>query len=78
LRGPIRHPRAYRFLMGLSALPLGGHWVDLLLPLVLSSKPTDRLMESNVVGEPYLPLCEIKDIMDEMQRRIDARKANTQ
>jgi hypothetical protein len=76
LRGPMRHPRIYRFLMWLRATE--GNFHLLALPLVLSSSLTDRMCGHFALGEPHLALCEIRDIMDEMKKRVAARKANAQ
>lgn len=72
-RWPVRHPRVYRFFWALGAMRGGtGHWIDLLFPLVMSSKLTDALVDA--AGDDDLALWEIRDIMDEMKRRVDSRK----
>jgi hypothetical protein len=72
-RWPLRHPRVYRFLSAMEAMGSGsGHWIDLLFPLVMSSKLTDALVDAT--GDEYLILCEIRDITDEIERRVNSRK----
>ena len=77
-RWPLRHPRVYRFFWALGAMRggLSGHWIDLLFPLVMSSKLTDALVDAT--GDDHLALCEIKDITDEIERRVKLRKASAQ
>jgi hypothetical protein len=72
-RDPIRHPRVYRFF---SALGLTGHWLlDMLLAGLLSGKSTERLLRAEPEVDTHLTLCEIRDLTDEMERRVNSRKA---
>jgi hypothetical protein len=66
-RGPIRHPRAYRFLMLLQGS--SGSPFDLLLSLAFSSKRFAHRLRPN----SELSVCEIRDIMDEIERRLKHR-----
>ena len=63
-RGPIRHPWAYRFLsvMGVTG---PGHTYFGIAPNLLVPKGT----------HPHLLLCEIRDLTDETQRRLDERQS---
>jgi hypothetical protein len=74
-RGPIRHPRAYRFFASLAGAS-GGSWLDLVFAIDLSDKRAERLLRSatDPQGDIYLHLCEIRDIMDEAERRIAQRQ----
>src|SRR4051812_6939082 len=77
-RDPIRHPRVYRFV---SALGLtGSHWLlDVLgaciLAGLLSGKSTERFLRAEPEIDTHLTLCEIRDLTDEMERRVNSRKA---
>lgn len=77
-RWPLRPPRVYRFFWALGAMRGGisGHWIDLLFPLVMSSKLTDALVDA--AKDDDLALCEIRDIQDEIERRLKLRKASVQ
>ena len=64
-RTPVRHPRIYRFMEGLGASNSGNIFVDLLIPLAWSMM--------NVKTDHQL-VCEIRDLMDEAERRVALRK----
>jgi hypothetical protein len=72
-RGPLRHPRAYRFLW-LFDLG-GGGWLATLLSSVFSGKRFERFVRKDAPTNEYLSLCEIRDIMDEIDRRLAQRRA---
>ena len=62
--GPIRHPAAYRFLSMLEQRYYGGGSIK---PPGLQWGPTVDM---------HLALCEIRDLMDELERRVARRKAH--
>jgi hypothetical protein len=62
--GPIRHPIAYRFLSFLERRYWGG-----------GSITTPGLRWDPTV-EMHLTLCEIRDLMDELERRVVRRSAH--
>jgi hypothetical protein len=72
-RGPIRHPRAYRF----QSLLSGGNpwWFVLLVASVFSGKQYERFLRRDMATDEYLSLCEVRDITDEIERRLAQRKA---
>jgi hypothetical protein len=73
-RGPIRHPRAYRFLSVLASG--GGSWLDLLFAAALSGKTAEpSLRWADPTVDAHLSLCEIRDLTDEMERRVADRRA---
>ena len=76
-RGPIRHPRAYRF-----AAILQGASGHLLFDLVLAWLLSSKCFESWIYRDPHeaksLSLCEIQDMTDEMERRLKHRKGSAQ
>lgn len=75
-RGPIRHPRAYRFL---SLLALGeGNVFAAALGAAWSGKAVERALRGDVETDEFLSVCEVRDIMDEIARRVAARKAGSQ
>jgi hypothetical protein len=81
-RGPVRHPRAYRFLSVLSSVVVttGNGWIDLLcmvaISSTLSSKRAERFLRKAAPSvDMHLTLCEIRDLQDEMERRIARRRA---
>jgi hypothetical protein len=74
-RGPIRHPRAYRFLSVLSGGTTTEPWLDLLLAALLSSKRFEGLITPDSATARHLALCEISDINDEIKRRLRLRDA---
>jgi hypothetical protein len=71
-RGPVRHRGAYRLL---SVLPVVADtepgWLASLL--ALSSKRLERLLEGTTIAR-YRHLCEIQDIMDEMECRVSRNR----
>jgi len=81
-RGPIRHPRAYRFLTiaffvsasadGWPAFPLA--LVSIFSGLVLSHRKYEQHL--NPLDQPnlHLNMCEMKDVVDEIRRRVKYRK----
>jgi hypothetical protein len=81
-RGPVRHPRAYRFLSVLSSVTVttGNGVIDWLcmvaLSSALSSKSAERFVRKSAPSiDLHLTLCEIRDLMDEMERRVTRRRA---
>jgi hypothetical protein len=75
IRGPIRHPRAYRVLATLPGMS-GSIWIDLLVAGIASSKSGEKALRW--LGWPqvdmYLHGCEIRDIVDEAKRRMEQRE----
>lgn len=71
-RGPIRHPRAYRFILGMGGMT-SGHWIEWLLPILASTKMFGSLISKRSAANAHLSLCEIRDIMDEIERRLKHR-----
>lgn len=73
-RGPIRHPRLYRFYR-LFGSGLDGPW-QFILPLfwLFSSKRVARSIHLDTASDPYAALCEIRDVNDEIERRMRKRK----
>jgi hypothetical protein len=73
-RGPIRHPAAYRFFAALQGAN-SGSWLDLLFAVALSTGSTEKfLRKADPVIDAHLSLCEIRDIIDEAERRLAERK----
>jgi hypothetical protein len=74
-RGPFRHPRAYRFFATLDGVS-GVAWLDFALALVFSDKRFEELMRAagGTEREMYLHACEMRDIVDEAERRINERE----
>jgi hypothetical protein len=74
-RGPIRHPRVYRFLSALGGTS-GDAVASLVFATILSTKRFERLLrDSNPPTDENLALFKIRDIMDEIKRRLAQRKA---
>jgi hypothetical protein len=73
-RGPIRHPRAYRFLSVLGGAD-GPWWLVLLLATVISDKRVEEVFRAGGPPDAHLTLCEILDIVDEVERRVARRQA---
>ena len=71
-RGPIRHPRAYRFMAALQGG--SGSWLDLLFASALSGKKTEGFLRTDPGADRHLNICEIQDITDELERRIAKNK----
>src|SRR5262245_3828333 len=72
-RGPVRHPRAYRFAAVLMSNPPWS-WLDLVFAFLFSGKATEGALRSDRATDMYLSLCEVKDITDEIERRVARRK----
>jgi len=72
-RGPIRHPRIYRFLAILSGADVPA---VLVLPLawIFSSKAFYSPTKGDQFWVTHLAICEIRDIEDEIKRRLANRK----
>jgi hypothetical protein len=72
-RSPVRHPRAYRFLslLGTSS----GSWFDLLFAAALSAKGAEPLLRRNPAMDLDLTIYEIRDLMEEMERRVAGQRA---
>jgi len=75
-RGPIQHPRAYRFLTLLRGTM--GSPSDLLPALLLSLGLSSKRFAHRLKPNGELSVCEIQDIMDEMEQRLKSRKGNVQ
>jgi len=75
-RGPIRHPRAYQFLAALQAAS-GDAWLSLLFATVASHKDAKAFVQSDRTAGMHMSMCEIRDIIDEAERRVDQRKGTT-
>jgi hypothetical protein len=74
-RDPIRHLRVYRFFSALGLI-IGGHWLfNILIAGLLSGKSTERFLRAEPEVDTHLTLCEIRDLTDEMERRVNSRKA---
>lgn len=73
-RGPIRHPRAYRFLW-LMQDPSDFVLAHVFAAFVFSSKRYENYFNPPA-AHLHLTTCELKDIADEIKRRIAYRKAN--
>jgi hypothetical protein len=71
-RGPVRHPRAYRFILGLGAGT--GTWLDGLVAILAGTKTFGSFISKRSGAHAHLVLCEIRDIMDEVERRITQRQ----
>jgi hypothetical protein len=71
-RGPIRHPAAYRLVAALSNT--GGSMVEVLVSILLMGKKTERFLRSDRASDIHLSLCEVKDITEEIERRVNVRK----
>jgi hypothetical protein len=71
-RGPFRYPRAYRFLSVFSNTD-GNGWLALLFAAALSSKSAEPLLRDPAINV-HLILCEIRDLTDEMERRVAYRR----
>jgi len=69
-RGPIRHPRLYRFYRLFEAGLDGPRLFILPLFWLFSSKRVARRIHLDTASDPYAALCEIRDINDEIERRI--------
>jgi hypothetical protein len=63
--GPVRHPLAYRIL-SVVEIRGGAFWR-------LGNPP---LLYSDPVFDMHLTLCEIRDLMDELERRVARRRAH--
>jgi len=75
-RGPIRHPRAYRFLSLLQGSS-GSPWFDWLIAAIFSSKRYETCLNKTSPSATHLHVCEMQDIVDEIERRLQYRKART-
>ena len=74
LRGPIRHRRAYRFLA--TIVNTDSIWLSLLFATLLSSSRLEGLLRLDSTTDAHLSLCEIRDIIDEIERRVKQKRAN--
>jgi hypothetical protein len=75
-RGPIKHPRAYRFFLALSGS--GNGWLDILFAIAFSDKRAEKFLRgADPLTDSHLSLCEIRDIIDEGERRLAQRKERT-
>jgi hypothetical protein len=73
-RGPVRHPRVYRFFSALGSG--GGSWLDLLFALAFSHKKAEPFLRgADPALAGHLSLCEIQDLVDEVERRVKERQA---
>jgi hypothetical protein len=72
LRGPVRHPLAYKALCLLSAGPTGTP-LDALIPLITLNRHLTDWLLSGRDSRIYLTTCEIHDLQDEIRRRLRER-----
>jgi len=70
-RGPFRHPRFYRFL-AIWSYGDGGP-LEAIAAAVFSGRQYERFFRKDPGTNEYLSLCEVRDIMDEIERRLAAR-----
>ncbi|QJP14510.1 hypothetical protein G3545_13175 [Starkeya sp. ORNL1] len=73
-RGPIRHPRFYRFLTIVNKGFSPEFWFDLLAGIIFSAKRYEPDLRASPDADADLSLKDVQDVMDEMQRRVDRRK----
>jgi hypothetical protein len=73
-RGPLRHPRFYRFFSIWTAGE--GHWLAALIAAAFSGPKYEPLLRRDPDTDEHLSVCEVRDIMDEIQRRLALRNAN--
>lgn len=74
-RGPIRHPGAYRFLAALQSGAGGEAWLMPLFALLsIHSKAEESVRRLDNNASMHIDLCEIYDIVDEIERRIGRRQ----
>lgn len=72
-RGPLRHPRAYRFIAAFRSS--GGTLLDALFAATLSGSRSEMaLSKIDPIAGEHIHLCEIQDILDEIQRRVTKRQ----
>jgi hypothetical protein len=71
-RGPLRHPRFYRFYTLLGNMH-GPFWLVAAIASVLSGKQFERFLRSDADVDEYLGICEVRDLMDEIERRLAVR-----
>ncbi len=71
-RGPVRHPLVYRALCLLSAGPTGTP-LDALIPLITLNRHLTEWLLSGRDSRIYLTTCEIRDLQDEIRRRLRER-----
>jgi hypothetical protein len=74
-RGPIRHPRAYRFLSLLESIG-DAHPLAWLIAAIFSSRRYEAFLNKTNPNAMYLQAYEMQDIVDEIGRRIQYRKAS--
>jgi hypothetical protein len=72
-RGPVRHPRAYRF-FSLMGGANGEAWLVALIAWLFSGKQFERLLRKDAATDEYLGVCEIRHLQDEIERRLAQRK----
>lgn len=74
-RGPLRHRRAYRFFSILTGSD--GHiGLGAFIALVFSHKKYESYYNTPDYPDLHLSMCEMKDIADELERRVKFRKAH--
>jgi hypothetical protein len=71
-RGPFRHPRFYRFWMMLS-LSRGNLLAAVVAAAFLSGKKFEQALRHDADADQYLSITEVRDIMDEIERRLAMR-----
>jgi hypothetical protein len=72
-RGPIRHPRAYQFLAALQATD--GGWLNTLFATVASHKDAAGFVRRfDRTAGMHVSICEIHDMIEEIERRLDKRQ----
>ncbi|HZO47309.1 MAG TPA: hypothetical protein VFB68_15545 [Xanthobacteraceae bacterium] len=74
-RGPIRHPGAYRFLAALRSGAGGEAWLLPLFALLsIRSKSEESVRRLDDNASMHIDLCEINDIVEEIERRVSRRQ----
>jgi hypothetical protein len=72
-RGPPRHPRFYRFLAIWSAAE--GSLLAAVAAAVFSGRQYERFLRNDPGTDEYLSITEVRDIMDEIERRLALRRS---
>jgi hypothetical protein len=72
-RGPVRHPRVYQFLAAVQHTD--AQWVSLLFATALSHKDASGFVQRlDRNAGMHMSACEIQDIVDEIERRMEQRQ----
>ena len=72
-RGPVRHPWAYPILSVVGYWGGGGGYVGPAYGLLIMNKIVGRSLPSADAMDMHLLRCELRDLQDEMQRRLSQR-----